>query len=84
MNLFLREHGLEVEREQKRDLASRILSVMNMRRSEASADDLSRMAWLAIHSGQEAIARDFVEAGLGLEVGNYHIVKLAQRLGMPI
>lgn len=83
LNLFFWEHGLEIDREQKRDLATRILSVLNARRGEASADDLSRMAWLAIHSGQETLARDFVESGLAKDAGNYHIVKLAQRFGMP-
>lgn len=82
LNLYLRDHGLEIDREQKRDLATRIITVLKARRSEATADDLSRMAWLAIHSGQEALAREFVEAGLGKDGKNYHIVKLAQRLGI--
>lgn len=82
LNLFLRDHGVDIDREQKRDLASRIISVLKARRDEAGAGDLSRMAWLAIHSGQEALAREFVEAGLAKESGNYHLVKLAQRLGI--
>jgi hypothetical protein len=69
-------------REQKRDLASRILSVMSARRIEADSYDLSRMAWLAIHSGKESIARDYVKEGLFKENDNYHLVKLAQRLGI--
>ena len=83
LNLFFSEHGFEIEREQKRDLATRILSVLNGRRTEAAADDLSRMAWLANHAGQEALARDYVEAGLAKDAGNYHLIKLAQRFGMP-
>jgi hypothetical protein len=83
LNLFFSEHGLEIEREQKRDLATRILRVLEARRTEAAADDLSRMAWLAIHSGQEELARDFVAAGLAKDAGNYHLNKLAQRFGMP-
>jgi energy-coupling factor transporter ATP-binding protein EcfA2 len=79
LNLVLRDHGLGMDREQRRDLASRILSVLNARQAEATADDLSRMAWLAIHSGQESIARDYVEAGLRMEPGNYHLVRLAAR-----
>jgi len=80
LNSFLRDHGLEIDREQKRDLTSRIFSVLNARRAEATADDLSRMAWLAINSGQESIARDYVQAGLEMEPGNYHLTNLAQRL----
>ncbi len=83
LNLFLRDHGLEIDKEQKRDLAKRIISVIASRKAEADADDFSRMAWLAIHSGQEYLARDFVEAGLVKDRGNYHLVRLAQRLGIP-
>ncbi len=82
LNLFLRDHGFEIDKEQKRDLATRIISVLKARRCEADADDLSRMAWLAIHSGQEVLAREFVEAGLAVDSGNYHVIKLAQRLGI--
>lgn len=83
LNQFFSVHGFEIDKEQKRDLATRILSVLNARRTEAGADDLSKMAWLAIHSGQEALARDYVEAGLSKDAGNNHLVKLAQRFGMP-
>jgi NB-ARC domain len=82
LNQFLRGHGLDIDKEQKRDLASRISSVLEARRAEARADDLSRMAWLAIHLGQESMARDYVEAGLAMDAGDYHLTKLAQRLGI--
>lgn len=82
LNIFLRDHGLEIDREQKRDLASRIFFVLDQRRDEAQADDLSRMAWLAIHCGQESVARDYVKSGLELDAENYHLVKLSQRFGM--
>lgn len=82
LNGLLWEHGLEIDREQKRDLASRILLVLDQRKDEAGADDLSRMAWLAIHCGQEAVAREYVERGLQLPDENRHLVKLAQRFGM--
>jgi hypothetical protein len=82
LNQFLRDHGFEIDREQKRDLAGRILSVLHVRRSEASPGDLSRMAWLAIHIGQESAARQYVTAGLQIDAGNPHLLKLAQRLGI--
>jgi hypothetical protein len=82
LNLFLRDQGLDIDREQKRDLATRIISILKARSDEADADDLSRMAWLAIHAGKEMLAREFVEAGLAKDGGNYHVVKLAQRLGI--
>jgi hypothetical protein len=81
LNKLLREHRPDIDRDQKRDLASRLLPVMNARRGEAGADDLSRMAWLAIQLGQEAIAREYVRAGLQMDAGNYHLKQLAQKLG---
>jgi hypothetical protein len=81
LNQLLRDHEIDIDREQKRELATRLLTAMNQRRAEASGDDLSRMAWLAIHSGQESMARDYVQLGLDLDAGNYHLEKLAARLG---
>lgn len=82
LNQFLREHAPHIDPEQKHDLASRILTVLNQRCSEACAGDLSRMAWLAIHLGKDTDARDFVRIGIEMEPGNYHLLGLAQRLGM--
>jgi len=84
LNSYLREHGLDIDKEQKRDLTSRMISVLHARKDEADAMDLSRMAWLAIESGQESKARDYVQAGLNREPGNQHIAKLAQRLGVVL
>lgn len=83
LNQFLREHGFEIDKEQKRDLAGRLSAVLSNRRNEARADDLGQMAWLAIHLGQESTAREYVEAGLAKDGGNYHLIKLAQRFGIP-
>jgi len=82
LNQFLREHGEELEKEEKRYLADRLASVLRDRRSEASSADLSRMAWLEIHRGQEVSARDYVESGLEMDPNNNHLIKLAQRLGI--
>jgi hypothetical protein len=77
LNQFFSDHGLEIEREQKRDLATRLLSVLDKRRGEASADDFSRMAWLAIHAGKDELARDFVKAGLVKDPFNAFLIKLS-------
>ena len=83
LNLVLSEHDFEIDSEQRRDLASRILSVLKARKAEASADDFSRMAWLALNSGQESMAREFTEAGLLLDSANYHLINLARKFGFP-
>lgn len=82
LNRSRREHELDVDKEEKRLLGQRIASVLDKRRSEASADDLSRMAWLALHLGQEAKAREYAQAGLAMEPENHHCRKIFERLGM--
>ena len=84
LNRLLREHELELDKDEKRVLAQRLTSVLEKRRNEASADDLSRMAWLALHIGQEAKAREYAEAGLAMDSENYHCRKIADRLGINL
>ncbi|MGE3979238.1 MAG: NB-ARC domain-containing protein, partial [Nitrospira sp.] len=82
LNQLLKEQYFRIDREDKRELAQRIAAVLEKRRSEADADDYSRMAWLAIHLDQEGVARDYVTAGLAIDQDNYHCLRLAQRLNM--
>jgi hypothetical protein len=82
LNRFFREHGVEIDRDQKRDLASRLSSVLHARRSEACAFDLGQMAWLAIHIGDEATARDYIKTGLQKSPSNHHLVNMAQQFGV--
>ena len=82
LNQFLRSHGFEIDKDQKRDLAGRLLRVLHERRRDAEPVDLSRMAWLAIHLGQESIAGEYVQTGLAIDPYNDHLLKLAQRFGI--
>ncbi len=82
LNALLREHELGVEKEEKRHLAQRLLSVLEGRRDEATAGDLSRMAWLALHTDQQLKAIEFTRAGLHLEPDNPHCLGLKDRLGV--
>jgi hypothetical protein len=77
-----REAGEDDDRYEKSSLANRLLTVMALRKKEADADDFSRMAWLAIHLNQEAVAQDYIKAGLALDFENYHCQKLSARLGL--
>jgi hypothetical protein len=81
LNLFLRKHGFEIDKAQKMDLARRMLGVLWERRNEAGAGDFSRMAWLAIHLGQESVARDHVRLGMEMDSDNEHLLNLARHLG---
>lgn len=80
LNKLLREHELDVEREEKQNFAQRLLAVMDRRRGEADADAYSRMAWLALHVGNNAKALDYANAGLAIEPVNPHCQKIAARL----
>jgi hypothetical protein len=81
LNALLREHDLDVDKEEKRHLAQRLLIVLEGRQNEATADDLSRMAWLALHTDQQAKAIEFTRAGLQLDSSNPHCHGLNERLG---
>jgi hypothetical protein len=84
LNFLLRTHALVVGGDEKRILAEELLQALKKRRSEATADDYGRMAWLAIHVHDLAAAKDFVRAGLALEPENPHLLKLAQKPDMSV
>ena len=84
LNQVLREQGSRIQQDEKRALAGQLLVVMHDRRDEADADDFSRMAWLALHLGQESKAHDYVRTGLQLDPDNSHCQQLATRLGFPM
>jgi hypothetical protein len=84
LNGLLKEQYSKIQKEDKRELAQRVVSVMEKRRSEADANDYSTMAWLAIHLDQEAVARDYVTTGLSIDRDNYHCLRLAQRFEMAV
>jgi len=79
LNQLLRERP-EIGREARRSLAQRLMGALDRRRSQADADDFSRMAWVAIHAGQESKALTYAEAGLKLDPYNIHCRKVAERL----
>lgn len=80
LNAMLRDSALGVDKEEKSHLAKRLLSVLETRRVEASANDFSRMVWLALHTDQQFKAIEFTRAGLLLEPGNPHCLALKERL----
>jgi hypothetical protein len=81
LNSLLRKHDLDVDREERQFLAQRIATALDKRRDEAGPDDFSRMAWLAIHLGQEGKAREYAEAGLSVDPDNNHCRNIVDQLG---
>lgn len=80
LNSLLREHVRDWDAEDKRQLVRRLLAAMDRRRSEADSDDLSRMAWLAVHLREEDRARRYVRRALELNPDNPHCIKLTSFL----
>lgn len=82
-NLLNRNYRyLALEPAAKRLLAQRLLNVLEKRIQEAQPDDLSRMAWLALHLSQNETATEFVRKGLIEDPDNEHCLSIADRLGL--
>ena len=75
-------HTLDLDQEVKRQLAQRLLTVLEKQQKEASADDLSRMAWLALHIGQDSKAQEYAKAGMIMDSDNDHCYKVCEQLGI--
>lgn len=80
LNGLFRNASFGATKDEKRVLATRILEAMQKRKKEATADDLSRMAWLAMNSEQFDIARSLAEDGLRLDASNVHCLNVVSRL----
>lgn len=76
-NLELRS---ELDPTQRGALLSPIANLMERHRDQAAADDLSRLAWLYLNSGNERAALRAAEYGLRAEPGNVHCTRLVDRL----
>jgi hypothetical protein len=83
-NFFAEDLGMEIDKQQRKDLAGRLFTVLEERHSEARVDDLGQMAWLALRIGRESDARELVETGLAKSPGHTHLQKLGARLGMVL
>jgi hypothetical protein len=83
-NDLLRQNRFALDVEEKRIIARRLARVMESRADEASAGDLSRLAWLFLHLREQEKAREFTARGLRMEPDNHHIQNLADRLKLSM
>lgn len=58
--------------------------LMEAQLGEASATDLSRLAWLHLHSGDDYRALEVAELGLKRESDNIHCQRLVEKLTSTI
>jgi len=56
---------------------------MELRKGEADATDLSRLAWLHLHLHDPVRAREVAEEGLDIDAENEHCNRLLNRLRRP-
>jgi len=67
---------------ERRALFKPLAGLMETRLAAASATDLSRLAWLHLHCGDEHRARDVANLGLERDPENTHCRRLVARMGM--
>ena len=72
----------DTEKEHKRDLALRLLKLMEVREAEADADDFSRMAWMALATSDEDRAKGFVLKATALDAEHYHLINLRKKFNI--
>ena len=80
INLLLHEKKLNLNKEVKIELVKRLSDIMERRKREADANDLSRMAWLALHIENRELAIEYVVRGLEKDKYDIYCLKLAHRL----
>jgi tetratricopeptide (TPR) repeat protein len=79
-NLIFGKHLLEVDSEEKRAMAERLLRVLDSRSKEGNGDDYSRLGWLALHLRDPEAARDYATRGLTLDPNNVHCHNVLARI----
>jgi hypothetical protein len=75
-----RDAILAYEITDRRTVLSPLIGLMEGRISEASATDLSRLAWLHLHAGDNERSEQVATMGLRLEQSNVHCQRLIERL----
>ena len=80
LNSLLRENSLAMDSDEKRLLYRELAQLMERRKEEADATDLSRLAWLYLHLHDPDRASEIVEEGLAIDPENDHCNRLLNRL----
>ncbi len=70
----------EMDTVERAALCRPLARLMEMRLGDASATDLSRLAWLYLHSGDDSRALVVADLGLEREADNIYCQRLVTRL----
>ncbi len=74
------ELRVQLDVKERRAHLGPLIRLMESRLSEATATDLSRLAWMHLHCGDEVRAYDLARRGLDIEPENIHCRRLAAKL----
>jgi NB-ARC domain len=77
---MLKDSRMSLESDEKKILVRKLATSLERRVDELNGTDLSRLAWLKIHLGDDRSAFKFVKIGLEREPANEHCLKLRTRL----
>jgi hypothetical protein len=80
LSLFKNRDPLSYQ--EKNDVITRLVEIMESRVTEAYADDLGRLVWLCLHISDVDRAKGFVQLGMIKDPRNRHIQRLAKRLSV--
>jgi hypothetical protein len=83
LNSLFRENYVAIDTDEKRLLYGELAELMENRKREADATDLSRLAWLYLHLHDAPRAEEIAEEGLSADANNEHCVRLLTRLQRP-
>lgn len=84
LTAILRGRGSELTDEDRRAIVSRAITAFHLKLDEADGTDLSRLAWLHLNIQEDADAKAIASLGLQRDPTNTHLLKLADRLGLPL
>lgn len=76
----LQKREIDLDNDERRVMVSSLRRILESRASEATAVDLSRLAWLCFHLQDIEGARRWTEEGLVRDPSNQHLLNLRDRL----
>lgn len=80
LNGMLSRKEIELDVDERRLMIHKLRELLESRSGEAAANDLSRLAWLCMQDQDSQAALRWARAGLEMEPGNEHCLKLIQRV----
>lgn len=81
-NEALHRGDLHLSKDERRIIGQRLLKALEGRKAEASGEDFSRLAWLALNLDDSEKAAEFVKEGIARGGTSFHLQKLQKRLGI--